>query len=44
MKVKDPGDPRLAPLIALRRFIPLVRNDAEGKDERRILDRTGGSE
>ena len=39
MKVDDPTDPRLAPLVALRRVIPLVDNDETARTERRILRR-----
>ena len=40
MKLEDPSDPRLAPLLALRRVIPLVENDQTERDERRILRRS----
>lgn len=32
-------DPRLAPLIDLRRIIPLIHNDSEEREDRRVLHR-----
>jgi hypothetical protein len=38
-RVEPPPDPRLAPLIELRRIIPLVDHDAEEREGRRVLHR-----
>lgn len=39
MIVRIPPDPRLAPLIALRRLMPLPGHDKADQEERHILRR-----
>lgn len=38
-RVETPIDPRMAPLIELRRIIPLIDHDAEEREDRRVLHR-----
>jgi len=38
-RINTPADPRLAPLLALRRVMPFVMDDSEAKAERRLLHR-----